>query len=140
MTDLNNVSRYVAYGAGVSSPSENLGFYISGLRAPNWGPIWDNATATKLSKSMIKVDISTGQDSPVWSNLTLPPHVPPRVGAQAVWLPVSESGAIVLIGGVTVLESVYPAGLSEEDKTRSKSVSPGFMQTVSVYDIASDTW
>jgi len=138
--DTSNVTRYVTYGAGVSSPSENLGFYVSGLRAPNWGPIWDNVTATELSENMIKVDMSTGQDSPTWSNLTLPPHVPPRVGAEAVWLPVSESGAIVLIGGVTILESVYSTRLDEKDKTRSKSVSPGFMQTVSVYDIAGDTW
>lgn len=140
VTDPSNVTRYVTHGAGVSSPSENLGFYVSGLRAPDWGPIWEDGNATSLSENMIKIDMSTGQDSPVWSNLTLPPHVPPRAGAEAVWLPVSESGAIVLIGGVTVLESLYAGRLTEDDEARSKSESPGFMQTVSVYDIASDTW
>ncbi|KAL4913206.1 hypothetical protein BDW62DRAFT_205723 [Aspergillus aurantiobrunneus] len=115
----------ITHGAGVSSPSGNLGFYISGLRAPDWGP------------QMIKVDMS-GQN-PVWSNSTLPAHVPARAGAEAVWVPVSKSGAIVLIGGESNLGSIYAAGLSEAQQDESEQVSPGFMETVSVYDIASDT-
>ena len=36
------ITRYVTYGAGVSVPSENLGFYFSGLRSASHGPIYDS--------------------------------------------------------------------------------------------------
>ncbi|KAL2862472.1 uncharacterized protein BJX67DRAFT_366303 [Aspergillus lucknowensis] len=134
-----DMTRYVTDGAGVSVPSENLGFYVSGMRAPGWGPIWDNETATRLSQQMIRVDMSEMRD-PVWSNLTIPDSVPARANAEAVWVPVSDSGVIVLVGGVNNPESIYTAGLSEDDEDESRRISPAFMETVSVYDIATDRW
>ncbi|KAL2823247.1 hypothetical protein BDW59DRAFT_148895 [Aspergillus cavernicola] len=138
-TDLDNITRYVTNGAGVSSPSENLGFYISGMRAPNWGPIWGNNSATNLSQHMIQVDMAD-MNNPVWSNLTIPNYVPARANAEAIWVPVSESGAVVLIGGVINPESFFYDGLSDNQTAESERVSPGFMQTISVYDIAGETW
>ncbi|KAI9375114.1 hypothetical protein BJX61DRAFT_540139 [Aspergillus egyptiacus] len=136
---LDGLTRYVTHGAGVSAPSENLGFYVSGLRAPDWGPIWNNGTATELSQQMITVDMSEMRDA-VWSNRTIPDYVPARAGAEAVWLPVSESGIVVLIGGANPIESIYPIGLEEEEQAESRRVSPGFMERVAVYDVAGDTW
>lgn len=139
-TDLDaGVTRYVTNGAGVSSPSENLGFYVSGMRAPDWGPIFDNGTATNVSQRMITVDTAEMR-APVFSNVSIPESVPGRANAEAVWVPVAHQGVVVLIGGVTMPESLFPQGLSDAQIEESERVSPGFMQTVSVYDIAGDTW
>ncbi|PTU23593.1 hypothetical protein P175DRAFT_0476114 [Aspergillus ochraceoroseus IBT 24754] len=140
-TDLDNdVTRYITSGAGVSSPSENLGFYVSGMRAPNWGPIYDNQSATTLSSQMIKVDMSQMRDSR-WYNVSLPQFVPPRANAEAVWIPVSEQGILVLIGGVIYPEFIFTSsGLDSGQQNASERSSPAFMDTVSIYDIANDQW
>ncbi|KAL2793419.1 hypothetical protein BJX66DRAFT_338881 [Aspergillus keveii] len=136
---LGNITRYLTHGAGVSIPSEDLAFYVSGLRAADWGPIWRNATATNLSQQVITLDMSS-RDEARWSNVTLPQHVPARAGAGAVWVPISRRGIVVLIGGVLQLESIYPEGLTDEQEAESIRASAAFMQTVSVYDIATDEW
>ncbi|KAL2813846.1 hypothetical protein BJX63DRAFT_207880 [Aspergillus granulosus] len=139
-TDLDDgVTRYITNGAGVSSPSQNLGFYISGLRAPDWGPIYSNGSATALSQQMIRVDMEEMRN-PVFSNVTIPDTIPARANAEAIWVPVSDRGIVVLIGGVRHLESIFPDGLSEEDEAESRRVSPGYMETVAVYDVAGDRW
>ncbi|KAL5334700.1 hypothetical protein BJX70DRAFT_377460 [Aspergillus crustosus] len=133
------VTRYITHGAGVSAPSENLGFYISGMRAPDWGPIFDNVSATALSGRMITVDMSEMRD-PVWTNVSLPSYVPPRANGEAVWVPVADRGVVVLIGGVVNPETLSPQGLSDSEEADSERISPSFMQTVSVYDVAGDRW
>ncbi|KAL6235300.1 hypothetical protein BDW75DRAFT_210074 [Aspergillus navahoensis] len=133
------VTRYITNGAGVNAPSENMGWYISGMRAPGWGPIWDNETATNVSRRMITVDMSE-MGNPVFSNVSLPANVAGRANAEAVWLPIAESGVIVLIGGVTEPETIYSAGLSDEQVEESERESPALMRTVSVYDVAGDRW
>ncbi|RDW76598.1 uncharacterized protein DSM5745_06590 [Aspergillus mulundensis] len=139
--NMGTVTRYITHGAGVSIPSENLGFYVSGARAPDWGPIWDNTTAFNLSRQMVKVNMSERPADAIWSNVSLPEHIPPRVQAEAVWVPVSEAGAVVLIGGVTMVESLIDEdSLSEAQQAESERISPSFMTTVSIYDIARDTW
>ncbi|KAJ0423031.1 hypothetical protein BJY00DRAFT_63297 [Aspergillus carlsbadensis] len=135
----NDITRYITSGAGVSSPSENLGFYISGLHGRNWGPIYSNGSATELSQNMIQVDMSEMRD-PVFTNVTLPDFVEPRANAEAVWAPVGDKGVVVLIGGVRYLESIIPAGLTEEEEAESARVSPGYMSTVAVYDVAGERW
>ncbi|KAL4914002.1 hypothetical protein BDW62DRAFT_191437 [Aspergillus aurantiobrunneus] len=132
-------TRYITNGAGVSAPSENLGFYISGMRAPDWGPIWDNDTATELSQRMITIDMSV-MNRPEFSNASIPNYVPPRANAEAVWIPVGGSGIVALIGGVITPESLFATGLSDEDQAASERASPAFMETVSVYDVAQDVW
>ncbi|KAL4767762.1 hypothetical protein BDW60DRAFT_199269 [Aspergillus nidulans var. acristatus] len=133
------VTRYITNGAGVNAPSENMGWYISGMRAPGWGPIWDNETATNVSQRMVTVDMSD-MENPVFENVSLSSDVPGRANAEAVWLPVAESGVIVLIGGVTEPVTISAAGLSDEQKEESERESPAFMRTVSVYDVAGDRW
>lgn len=134
----NDVTRYISYGAGVSAPSENLGFYISGTHAANWGPVYDDATANLTSNKMMTMDMSTMR-SYKWSNKTLPDYVKGRANAEAVWLPVAGSGIVVLIGGVTDSAAVVRT-LDDDQEKRSESTSPSFMDTVAVYDIAGDRW
>ncbi|KAL4779669.1 hypothetical protein BJX76DRAFT_340214 [Aspergillus varians] len=135
----NDITRYVTNGAGVSAPSENLGFYVSGMRSPDWGPIFDNETASNLSQYMITVDMSEMRH-PEFSNESIPAYVPARANAEAVWVPVSASGIVVLIGGVTYPESLSPDGLRDDQEQESERISPEFIQTVSVYDIDSKSW
>ena len=135
---LMNISNYISNGAGVNVPSESLGFYFSGAVTPDLGQIDTSgnasSTATNLSSSMIQINMSIpGQ--PTALNLTLPHDVPPRANAEIVWVPVSSQGILIAIGGVTNLTStVYITNISES------SPSINFMASLSVYDIASQTW
>ena len=134
------VTRYVTNGAAASAPSENLGFYFSGMRAPDWGPIYyDDASASVTANTLIEVDLSTMR-SEQWSNTTLPADIQPRADAELVWLPVSERGVLIALGGVTSPEEISPMGLNESQTSESKSVSPSFMRSIPIYDVASKTW
>jgi hypothetical protein len=95
-----NVTRYITNGAGVSAPSENLGFYFSGIRGANWGSIEEgDQSANMIADTLITVNMTTMQKES-WKNTTLPANVPGRANAELVWIPVSESGVLVAIGGV----------------------------------------
>ncbi|TVY40202.1 Kelch repeat-containing protein [Lachnellula occidentalis] len=146
-TTSTGTTRYVTNGAGVSVPSENLGFYMGGLKSSTGGPIFydpaprnSSIRADVLSETLIQVDMSTeGQET--WTNSSLPTNVPGRANAELVWVPVSEKGVLVAIGGV-----INPAfanvnlTLNASDTADSKTQSPKFMSTVSVYDIATKSW
>jgi len=104
------VTRYVTNGAAVSVPSENLGFYFGGLRSANWGSIFyspgprnGSSRADIESLTLIELDM-TVQQKETWNNYTLPTEVPGRASAELVWVPVSEQGILVAIGGV-----IYPS-------------------------------
>jgi hypothetical protein len=117
------VNRYVAAGASVSAPSENLGFYFSGVRGEAWGPITENNYSANItSDKLISVDMSTMREE-VWSNHSLPDNVPGRVNGELVWIPVSESGVLVAIGGVINAEDTFQAGLSDDQIQGSVSHS-----------------
>ncbi|KAJ5097516.1 hypothetical protein N7456_008237 [Penicillium angulare] len=134
-----NVTNYVTNGAGVSAPSENLGFYFSGLHAQDWSPIAYNIlNTTFMSDRLVTVNMSVMEDEK-WSNDTLPSYVPSRADAELVWVPVSDSGVLVAIGGVINPGETY-LKLNSTQETDSEEVSPTFMETVSVYDIESKTW
>lgn len=142
MGDLNNnVTRYVTNGAGVSAPSENLGFYFSGMRASDWGPIHaEDGSANTTANTLISVDMSTMRNEQ-WRNSTQPDYIPGRADAELVWVPVSESGILVAIGGIINPVQLSPEqALSGEQRNVSERISPSFMKTVSVYDISSDSW
>ncbi|KAG9236167.1 hypothetical protein BJ875DRAFT_372696 [Amylocarpus encephaloides] len=143
------MTRYVSNGAPVSVPSENLGFYFSGLRSASSGAIFDSPAASNssfranvTSATLISLDLSV-QGKEVWNNDTLPTTVPGRANAEIVWVPVGTRGILVAIGGVinpsfaTVSQSLrgIPGAQIQSQRT-----SPTFMSTVSVYDIASKTW
>ena len=94
------LTRYIADGGAVSAPSENLGFYFSGVRGQNWGVIIDDdQSANVTANTLITVNMSTMSDQ-TWSNITLPDNIPGRINAELVWIPVSQSGVLIAIGGV----------------------------------------
>lgn len=102
-----NLTRYLAYGGASNVPSENLAFYFSGMRAPDWGDIYypsgnESLTASVVADTMIILDMAV-QDSETWSNVTLPDEIPGRANPELVWVPVGEKGILVALGGV-----VYP--------------------------------
>jgi hypothetical protein len=95
-----NITRYVTNGAAVSVPSENLGYYFAGQREKNWGAINNlPGNASELSLTLIEVDMTT-QLQETWKNYTLPSSVPGRANAEIAWVPVSEKGLLIAIGGV----------------------------------------
>ncbi|EGY23744.1 kelch repeat protein [Verticillium dahliae VdLs.17] len=137
------MTRYVAYGGAVSAPSENMAWYYGGLRAPNWGPVFQrniNLTENALNSSdtLLTLDMAI-QTDPVWTNNTLPGGVKSRANPEVVWVPVGEQGILVVIGGV-----VYPDWLTSarqsENPTQSRVEGDEFMSTIEVYDIANNTW
>ncbi|KAJ6086056.1 hypothetical protein N7486_010337 [Penicillium sp. IBT 16267x] len=134
-----NVTTYITNGAGESAPSENLGFYFSGMHAPNWGAIsYPPYKANITANTFVTVNM-TVMESEIWVNDTLPSYIQGRANAELVWVPVSESGVLVAIGGV-----VEPAGLfvslNSTQQALSEEISPTFMETVSVYDVDTKTW
>ncbi|KAJ9605144.1 hypothetical protein H2200_010534 [Cladophialophora chaetospira] len=134
------VTRYITNGAGVSAPSENLGFYFSGMRSPSWGPIYyEDSSANVTANTLIEVDMSEMRNEK-WTNTTLPDNIPPRANAELAWIPVGEQGVLVAIGGVTAPEEIWAMGLNESQSSESEAQSPGFMTSIPVYDIASSTW
>lgn len=134
------VTRYVTNGAGTNAPSENLGFYFSGMRSADWGPIYYNTDfADTPTNTLIEINMSTMRDEQ-WTNSTLPSEIIPRANAELVWLPVSHQGVLVAIGGVVEPEEIWPYGLNSSQEADSKSTSPAFMTSIPIYDIASSQW
>jgi hypothetical protein len=110
------MTQYISNGASVSIPSENLGFYFSGMRAPDWGVInTDDGSANTTANTLLKVDLTAMQEMR-WSNYSLPSFIDARADAEMVWLPISEQGALVVLGGTAYPASVFPAGLSTSQK------------------------
>ncbi|KAI9795058.1 MAG: hypothetical protein M1816_000080 [Peltula sp. TS41687] len=136
------MSRYITAGAAVNVPSENLGFYFSGLRRPDWGDIRRGGdamyNATVPANTLISVDMSTMRKEK-WENVTLPSSIPGRANAELVWIPTAERGLLIAIGGVIYPEWAFkdPSGGLQ---SQSRDASPGFMSTVSVYDIKNQKW
>ncbi|CAG8097522.1 unnamed protein product [Penicillium olsonii] len=136
-----NVTQRITSGAAASAPSENLAFYFSGMHASDWGDFTaDDSDANKTANTLITVDTSVMR-SGEWSNTTLPSYVPGRASAELVWVPVSESGVLVAIGGVINPISIFKNEKSNSTRTdESKATSPTFMDTVSLFDVESKTW
>lgn len=134
-----NVTRYISNGAAVSVPSENLGFYFSGIRGARWGPTTQSTRDWHLANTLIEVDMSTMRKEE-WSNNSLPDDIEPRAGAELVWIPVGGQGALVAVGGMTAVEDRLPAGLNSSQLSDAEKESPSFMTSLPVYDIVSKTW
>lgn len=108
-----NMTRYISNGGQVSVPSENLAFYFGGMRGPDWGPISsDDGSANLSANTLIRVNLTGSGDTKVWRNSTLPSSVRSRAEAQLVWIPASERGLLVVIGGVENPADGYPFDLS----------------------------
>jgi hypothetical protein len=122
-----DISRYVTDGAGVSIPSENLGFYFGGLRSASWGPIYylpanESLNPDQQSLTLIELNM-TVQQQETWNNFTLPTEVPGRASAEIVWVPVSEHGILVALGGV-----IYPAydNITQQNNASANAASVSF--------------
>jgi hypothetical protein len=101
------LTRYIAGGSAVSAPSENLGFYFSGIR-------WGSETRTLenvAANTLITVNMPT-MGNQTWLNNTLPDSIPGRINAELVWIPVSQSGVLIAIGGVLYSEALTSASAS----------------------------
>lgn len=135
-----NVTPYVTNGAGVSAPSENLGYYFSGMGAPDGGLIQDPIPpANTIANTLITVDMSImGQGS--WTNSSLG-NISGRANAELVWVPVSTAGILIAIGGVINPVSLAPGHiLTQSQIAASKTTNPTFMKTVSIFDIVTAKW
>lgn len=111
------ITRYITNGAGENIPSENMGYYLGGMRGTTWGPITlDDASANTTADNLISVNMTNIQ-SLDWQNATLPTFVSPRAHAELVWVPTSEKGLLVVIGGVVYPGTVFPAGLSNAQES-----------------------
>ncbi|RCI10356.1 hypothetical protein L249_4374 [Ophiocordyceps polyrhachis-furcata BCC 54312] len=138
------VTRYLAFGASASAPSENKAWHFSGLASPSKGPIFSNPSvngstrAMNVSETLITLDMSV-ELSEKWTNATLPSSVKGRSNAEMVWVPVGKQGILVVLGGV-----VYPEWASvihqSEDGAASMRESPSFMSLIDIYDVAADRW
>lgn len=117
-----DVTRYVTAGAGVNVPWENLGFYFSGMKGPTSDDIRANGrsqyNATTVATSLISIDMSTMR-AEKWTNSTLPDGIPGRANAELAWIPNSEQGLLVAVGGVVQPESAFT---TMSDALREQSV------------------
>lgn len=126
------VTRYVAYGAGVSAPSENKAWYFSGLRAPDKGAIHrrsfnEETIPTNVSDTLISVTFGEdAQSAARWENKTLPGSVRGRASASGVFVPVGEQGILVFVGGATHPDfaSTNPYKDGSEDPAALVSLNP----------------
>ncbi|KAK0643252.1 hypothetical protein B0T16DRAFT_429940 [Cercophora newfieldiana] len=138
-----DMTRYLAYGAAAAAPSENKAWYFSGLHAQGWGPIYEpgfneTLTATNVSTTLITLDMTT-QLQEEWKNETLPSDIPGRANPELVWVPVGKQGILVALGGVVFPD--FSSYLSKSpNEAESKALSPGFMSTIDVYDVAGGKW
>lgn len=119
-------SRYVAYGGGVSVPSENKGYYFSGMQAKGRGPLYiahanDTTDPTVYSRKLISVDMSV-QLLETWKNESIIDEVPSRANPEVVWVPVGKNGILVVIGGA--VNPVYAnSSFALTDAQKAESVS-----------------
>ncbi|KAI9828517.1 MAG: hypothetical protein M1826_006054 [Phylliscum demangeonii] len=136
------MTRYITAGAGVNLPSENLAFYFGGMRRPDWGEIRTSGRkqyhVTAAANTLISIDMSTMRKEK-WTNASLPSTVAGRANAELAWIPTADQGALVAIGGVINPEWAFSPP-SDDQWTQSVRTSPGFMSTVSVYDIKNQKW
>ncbi|KAF3937968.1 hypothetical protein ABW19_dt0204040 [Dactylella cylindrospora] len=147
----NDVTRYVAGGAGVNVRDLNQTYYFSGIRHENWteirGPgfVRDQYRANVTSSRLITGDL-TDQVRTNWGNVSLGDVARPRVNAEMVYIPSGKLGTLVVLGGVTNADWMKPT-LEEEDSgawsaaiNESVRTGPGFLRTVEVYDINAKEW
>lgn len=102
-----NITRYVVGGADASAPSESLGFYFSGMHRRDWNDT-DGKGSPEVSQQLIVADLSQKDNADNWKNETIPDNIPGRPGAALVWVPVSDQGMLVVVGGSSDLVDLHP--------------------------------
>jgi len=137
------VSNNVAMGAWTNAPSEDLGFWFSGLQAANGGVVdylpYQNKSdqANTDSRTIIKVDMSSPGKAK-WQNLTWPSWLAPRSEGGLVWLPYGENGILLAFGGIDLPGDQGASGIVLNASAQAAKNS--YMTNIAVYDIAHDSW
>ncbi|KAI5302361.1 hypothetical protein KEM56_000753, partial [Ascosphaera pollenicola] len=129
------INRYVFGGASASAPSESLGFYFSGRHLPDWKDASDDKHPNITSQKLIIADLAQKNDASNWKNETIPDNIPGRPGAELVWVPVSDQGMLVVIGG-----SSDTVELSNFEPIIDPKAASEYMRTISLYDVKSHKW
>ncbi|KFY38591.1 hypothetical protein V494_04305, partial [Pseudogymnoascus sp. VKM F-4513 (FW-928)] len=76
-----------------------------------------------------------------WKKEPIGKNVPDRASPEVVWVPVGKNGVLVVVGGVVNPVFADPAlTLTDAEMANSQTKSPGFLSTVSVYDVESKSW
>ena len=95
-----------------------MGYYFSGMRAADWGPILNVAqSANTLANTLISVNMSVMREE-TWTNNSLPSFVPARANAEIAWIPAGERGVLVALGGV-----VDPVSLTAAQELNSSQTN-----------------
>lgn len=130
------VHQFITNGAAVSAQSENLSFYFGGMHVPDWQTIIESDYLANLTaNTLITVNVSVADDIK-WENDTLPQDIPGRANAELVWIPVSQSGVLVAIGGVIFPESLTGSrSLPKDRANESVCVLPKLMQCIQCHRI-----
>lgn len=149
-TSNSTVTNEITNGAGVNVPSEQVGFYFSGMRSATGADLSftvsvNNTHApTILADTMLKVNMTTPDGSSDWSSIPVPTDiVAPRADGALAWVPVGAQGAVIVIGGVEYPSAVIQSGtctLNNTIKALDNSTGAAFMSQVSVYDVATGAW
>jgi len=141
--NLGNVSTDLAFGAWTNAPSENLGFWFSGLQAANGGFVdylpYQNKSdqANTDSETFFQVDMSS-PGAAKWQNLTWPSWLAPRSEGGLVWLPYGNNGILLAFGGIDLPGDQGGSGLLLNQSMRGAKNS--YMTNIGVYDIGQKTW
>lgn len=136
------VTTNVTHGAGTSVADLHMGFYFSGLQTPQGDGLVAFGTdrASVTYDHLLKVEM-TPLHLAKWHELPLPDNVAGRGGAGMAWLPVSNQGLLVVIGGVQYPVDAYGPGYFNTTMVlQNNATGPEFMESVSVYDVENDTW
>jgi hypothetical protein len=121
------VTRYVAFGGGVSVPSENKGYYFGGMQSKSRGPVYQvsgNATIdpTIYSHRLITLDM-TRQQGETWKNESIGTGIPDRASPEVAWVPVGLNGILVVMGGA--VDPIFASGTSSNTAAqRADGVCP----------------
>lgn len=109
----------VSYGAGVSVSELGAGYYYGGWISNSSMPGW---TSSRMATTgLISYDMDSGQ----WNNITGPDTIGRAEGAM-VYVPVSDGGMLVYLGGI-------------QDPGNGSVVGQP-MDEILVFDIASSRW
>lgn len=140
--NLSGTTRYLTHGSWTSAPSENLGFWFSGLRGADYEPVFyqvsagESGVANTSATEFMTLNLSQYGDAESF-NMTWP-AVDPRAEGGLVWLPYGNKGMLLAFGGIVTPSDLQSAGISPVYDSSNDTNS--YMTDILVYDVDSNTW